>query len=408
MENKRVFKYIKICIMFFLILILLSINVQANDNKEDTNNWDEWQKEDYWEWHTRETTKDMAYNGKHIQIQDNAIDFYGYGVTSYKDFLYKEYKNPGKKIFEFRIDEQKANYHTLDGAGFIFNAKKENNKLSGYVVLFTDSNVDLYKLKDIDISKFETTASKSISDYGTLIKSVPKIKSLIHDLKVEATPTNIKVTEGGNELLNSDLDYSSHEGESFGLIASYVQHSCSILSKIEFSQIKMTIEDYEAKITNTDTEDNAIAGSSFEIKDESGNVINTGTADENGILYVKGLNAGKYTIQQKSVPEGYVLNNEVYTFEINENGKVVNPETGEEINIVIKNEKKKKENNITENKIEENTVKPSNIIKKDNTVSDKVIPDAGNKIIKTVMIIAIFMGISVFLIIKLKEYNDVK
>ena len=76
--------------MFFLILILLSINVQANDNKEDTNNWDEWQKEDYWEWHTRETTKDMAYNGKHIQIQDNAIDFYGYGVTSYKDFLYKE------------------------------------------------------------------------------------------------------------------------------------------------------------------------------------------------------------------------------------------------------------------------------------------------------------------------------
>ena len=73
-----------------------------------------------------------------------------------------------------------------------------------------------------------------------------------------------------------------------------------------------------------------------------------------------------------------------------------------------KNEKKKKENNITENKIEENTVKPSNIIKKDNTVSDKVIPDAGNKIIKTVMIILIFMGISVFLIIKLKEYNDVK
>ena len=381
MENKRVFKYIKMCIMFFLILILLSINVQANDNKEDTNNWDEWQKEDYWEWHTRETTKDMAYNGKHIQIQDNAIDFYGYGVTSYKDFLYKEYKNPGKKIFEFRIDEQKVNYHTLDGAGFIFNAKKENNKLSGYVVLFTDSNVDLYKLKDIDISKFETTASKSISDYGTLIKSVPKIKSLIHDLKVEATPTNIKVTEGGKELLNSDLDYSSHEGESFGLIASYVQHSCSILSKIEFSQIKMTI---------------------------SGNVINTGTTDENGILYVKGLNTGKYTIKQKSVPEGYVLNNEVYTFEINENGKVVNPETGEEINIVIKNEKKKKENNITENKIEENTVKPSNIIKKDNTVSDKVIPDAGNKIIKTVMIIAIFMGISVFLIIKLKEYNDVK
>ena len=88
MKRKEI-RYIKIILM---ILIMICINNNAKANNEITDSsmeWKEWQKEEFWEWHTRTTTNDQAYNGKHIVIQNDTIDFYGYGENSYKDFLYK-------------------------------------------------------------------------------------------------------------------------------------------------------------------------------------------------------------------------------------------------------------------------------------------------------------------------------
>ena len=218
MKRKNTFKYAKIFILFFVMSILVFTNAKASSSNEELDSTEEWQQEDYWEWHTRTTTDDKAYNGKHIQIQNDKIDFFGYWNNSYKDFLYKDYDKTGKKIFEFVIDDQNANYHTLDGAGFIFNAKKENNKLSCYILLFTESDVNIYKLENVDIETFETTSSKIVADYGKLIKSVQKTSATTHNLRVEITPINVTVIDNGNELFNLDLDYSSHEGESFGLI----------------------------------------------------------------------------------------------------------------------------------------------------------------------------------------------
>ena len=114
---------VKILKIIILVIMIIFLNTTKVNAEEDTvileENWEEWQKEEYWEWHTRTTTEDKAYNGNHIVIKNDMINFYGYWKNSYKDFLYKEYDNPGKKIFKFKIDETKADYHTLDGAGFI-------------------------------------------------------------------------------------------------------------------------------------------------------------------------------------------------------------------------------------------------------------------------------------------------
>lgn len=420
MKQKNILKCLKALMLLVGIITLMGMNVKAADNTViSSENWNEWQDENYWEWHTRTTTDDKAYNGNHIVIQNDVIDFYGYWMNSYKDFLYKEYKNPGKKIFNFRIDETKANYHTLDGAGFIFNAKKENNKLSGYILLFRESNVCIYRVGKIDIQAFEVTSNKTIADYGTLIKSVPKTNSTIHDLSVEATPTNIKVTEGGQELLNVNLDYSLHAGDSFGLISSYVQHACSILSKIQFSQLKMTLEDYKATVLNTDLNNKTIPGGYFEVKNENGELISEGKADEKGILNISGLKEGTYTIQQKKAPEGYILNDTTYKFKITNEGKVIDVETGKEISLIIKN--KKIETNQQENNIDnsiDNTIDNSinniinsstnNNIQKDNTISSKPIPNAGEKIWIIGLISILAGGFSIGLLIKLKKYKIVK
>lgn len=338
---RRSIKYLKIIIIFLISITLNSIVVNAE-------NWKEWQDENYWEWHTRTTTGDLAYNGKHIVIQNNKIDFYGYWQNSYKDFLYKNYEKAGRKIFKFRIDETKANYHTLDGAGFIFNANQENNKLSGYVLLFREKDVCLYRLDNVDINTFEVTSNRTIANYGTLITSTNKTNSTIHDLIVEVTPTNLKITESENEILNVNLDYSIHTGESFGLISSYVQHACSILSKIEFSEIDIIVEDYKNTVLNTDLSNTPIQGGYFQLKNDKGDIIKEGTTDENGIFTIEGISKGIYTIQQTKVPEGYILNNKIYKFKVTEDGKIIDINNEKEIDLVITNEKYKIElsNNI--------------------------------------------------------------
>lgn len=342
MKKEKLFKYEKIMISFLAIMIFItSISIGTEENVISKDNWDEWQKNEYWEWHTRETTDDKAYNGTHIVIENNVIDFYGYWKNSYKDFLYKEYTNPGKKIFKFRIDETKASYHTLDGAGFMFNANKVDNKLSGYILLFREKDICIYKINNVDIEKFETASKKTIADYGELITSKKKNDNVIHDLIVEATPTSIKVIESEEEIINVELDYSKHVGESFGLISSYLQHACSILSKIQFSQLEIMVEDYEIEILNTDLKENPISNGTFQLKDEDGKIIKEEIANENGILKIKGILPGIYSIQQTNPPDTYILNNNIYNFKVTNDGKIIDIETEEEMKLIVKNEQLK-------------------------------------------------------------------
>ena len=318
----------------------MSINnlfVFANEASEPIGLW---KNEDYWEWHTRNTTKDAAYNGRHIVMEGDNIAFYGYGDVSYKDFLYKEYSRTGIKKFAFIIDEKRANYHTLDGAGCILNANKsEDNKLTGYILLFREKEICLYRIEDVPIDEFEVKPNRLVSHYGTLVKSVTKSATTIREIYIEARPTHLILKEGNSELMNLDLDYSKHAGESFGLISSYSQHACSQLSKIEFIELYISIEDFENRAINVDTQKNPLTGGEFVLKDESGNVIQTGTTNENGEFIFRGLKPGTYTIQQTKEPKGYIINNNIYRFKMRNDGKTVDENSGEEIQIIIENEK---------------------------------------------------------------------
>ena len=378
----------KIIFRIILLISVLLFILNMNSNAE-TNNWSEWQKRNYWEWHTRSTTDDKAYNGEHIVIENNKIDFYGYGVVSYKDFLYKKYKNSGKKTFSFRIDESQASYHTLDGAGIIFNSNITNNKLTGYILLFKQSKIVIYKLQNVNIDEFEGTPNTTIETYGTVVSTCSKSNTGVHDLIIEITPNNINVKDNNIEIINEKLDYSKHVGNDFGLISSYEQHDCSILSKIEFSQFDIKIEDYTYKILNTDTENNAISGGEFILKDSKGNKILEGKSNSNGIFSAENLQPGRYTVKQTKAAEGYEINNEEYEFIVTEDGKMLDVNTNKEIEIIIKNEKKKITN--------------ENLVEKDNTIANKPIPAAGMK--KIIVIFAGVLILGVIQYLKYKKYN---
>jgi len=300
--------------------------------------------DNYWEWHTRTTTDDQAYNGKHIVI-DDSIKFYGYGDISYKDFLYKDYSYAGEKTFSFILDETKASYHTLDGAGFIFNTKQENGELSGYILLVKQNTICLYRIDDINISKFETTPGKinentmSVENYaGKPIASVNKKSSTVHKFIIKTTPTKITVVDNDEEVLKVDLDYSKHVGESFGLISSYVQHDCSILTKIEFSEFNLEINNYTIPVLKVDQNNNPLQGAEFKVKNAEGQVVRQGTTDAQGIFNIEGLQEGIYTLEETKAPSKYALQSKVYTFKMTSDGKAVDVDTGEELSFKIVNE----------------------------------------------------------------------
>lgn len=382
---KKVF--LKIIFLISIILFLFSSKTMA-----ETNNWKEWQEKNYWEWHTRTTTNDKAYNGEHIKIEDDKINFYGYGVVSYKDFLYKKYKNNGKKTFSFRIDESQANYHTLDGAGIIFNSNIVNNKLTGYVLLFKEKEIVIYRLENINIDEFETTPNKTIEMYGTIVSKCSKNNTGIHDLVIEITPTNISIKENDTQIVNKKLEYSLNVGNDFGLISSYSQHDCAILSKIEFSQFDIKIEDYTYEILNTDINNNPVAGGTFILEDEKENKILEESTNENGVFSVKNLTPGRYIVKQIKAPDGYEINNEEFPFIVSNDGKMLDINTNKETNIIVKNNKKQQ------------TVKNENkasLTIVDNTLANKIIPKTG--ITRIVIIFGIIFTFGIIQYIKYKK-----
>lgn len=66
-----------------------------------------------------------------------------------------------------------------------------------------------------------------------------------------------------------------------------------------------------------------IPGCKVEIKNEKGKVIIQGTTDQKGKILFEKLPVGKYSYREYEAPEGYVLNDKEYSFEIQEDGEIV-------------------------------------------------------------------------------------
>ena len=75
-------------------------------------------------------------------------------------------------------------------------------------------------------------------------------------------------------------------------------------------------------ITKKDiTNDKELPGATLVVKDAKGNVIDKWVSGNESHI-IKGLAAGTYTLEEISAPKGYVLNKEVITFEVKDNGEV--------------------------------------------------------------------------------------
>lgn len=88
-----------------------------------------------------------------------------------------------------------------------------------------------------------------------------------------------------------------------------------------------TVPDYKKTTVIISKEDvttsEELRGAEMEITDKDGNEVFKGTSDENGKVYFKVAEPGKYHFREVVAPEGYKLNETVFTFTVFEDGTII-------------------------------------------------------------------------------------
>lgn len=212
------------------------VSVQAVEAKEltaeDTFNWKIYDHLNY-----QEPYGSSRYN--HIVNNGKDITFYGYTLPAYKDFVFMPNDNPGKKTFTFTVNESVTDWHTLEGAGFLFNSYIDaNNRLYGYVVLFGQNNIILDELNGVDVDTFRNGTYNTVASAGRQVATFPRLGVSSHNVKIEVTPDKIDMWDNNQKMIDG-YSLPNKFGNGFGPLASYVSHGCSVISYFTFQNIKM-------------------------------------------------------------------------------------------------------------------------------------------------------------------------
>lgn len=220
--------------------------------------------------------KDLPY-GKYYFVETKGVEGYLLNQTKYPF----EIKEQGKTLtFTVENKEVKGNVQLLKVDG-----ENPDKKLEGAVFVLQDSK------------------GKKISEHKSDKKGLIEVKGLsfgAYSFVEKQAPT-------GYVLTKESIPFSiSEQGKTIMLTAK----NKHITGELEIS--KLDIADGNNKLPNAE----------FTIFNEQGKEVAKGKTDENGIAKFK-LPYGKYTYKETFAPDGYLLNEEIFPFEIKEDGQII-------------------------------------------------------------------------------------
>lgn len=230
---------------------------------------------------------------------------------------------------KFSIDEN-SKFIQDDEFGLMLEVQFENKEVKGEVEikkvgekLVIENGTFRYEEIELDGVHYDLIADGDIySGDGTLIyKDKQLIKSFVTKdgyFKLINLYLGkyclIETKTVGNHVLNSEpycfeIKYKDQYTDTIKLVINQKNY----LAKGDFELSKVDLSTGEP-----------VEGALIEIYTEDDILIYSGRTDKFGKLYVKGLESGKkYKFVEKEAPEGYILNDEIYEFEILNNGDIV-------------------------------------------------------------------------------------
>ncbi|MDR4329618.1 SpaA isopeptide-forming pilin-related protein [Bacillus pseudomycoides] len=220
--------------------------------------------------------KDLPY-GQYYFVETKGVEGYLINKTKYP-FQIKEQD----KTLTFTVEnkEVKGNVQLLK-----VDAENPEKKLAGVTFLLQNSDgktVSEHTTDDNGIIKVENLPFGSY----TFVE-----KKTLENYVLAKEPIPFNITENGKTI-------------------ELVAKNQPIKGELEIT--KVDIADGNTKLPNAE----------FEIRNDKGEIVAKGKTNEKGIAQFK-LGYGKYTYKETVAPDGYVLNEETFPFEIKENGQII-------------------------------------------------------------------------------------
>ena len=171
---------------------------------------------------------------QHIVYDGDNIKMLGYTAVPYKDFLLVPDENSSQKIFNFDIQRDKTDWHSMNGGGFLFNTTIDEDTISGYYVLITSGGLRLYCLDNVNLNSFRNSSTA-----GTLMQTF-KFSNVYdeHHIKIVADSNYISLWDDDN-LIIDNYELPAIYGNGYGPITSHASHGCSQRSYFTFANITM-------------------------------------------------------------------------------------------------------------------------------------------------------------------------
>lgn len=246
---------------------------------------------------------------------------------------------------EYNVDENgyaiftlaKGNYEIEEikaSAGYVIN--KENTKITIYEnIKLNDSYYDIDIFNDVPKGKInilkvddEDIPLKGV-EIGIFDSKHKQIKKVITDDNGSASVDNLKLGTYYVKELNTIEGYVLND-EYHEVKLNYIDDKTDIVEE----NIKLVNSKIKCDVTyiTTDESSKGVNGIEIDLYDESDNIIYNGKTDEEGKIIIENLPYGKYYIKQKSVPSGYILNDEIKEFSVSDTSclsdiKVTNKKT---------------------------------------------------------------------------------
>ena len=179
---------------------------------------------------------------KHILYEGTDIRMVGYAEYSFNDFLYVPDEDAGTKVFEFDLQKDATDWHSMEGGGFLFNTsiREEENEIQGFCILFTQTGLKLIKIDCNRFTSFRGCVYRWLQDAGKLLQTFP-VDNLYdnHHFKIVVDSRTISVWDGEKLVIDNFILPENDYGYGFGPIVSHKQHFCEQQSYFTFKNITM-------------------------------------------------------------------------------------------------------------------------------------------------------------------------
>lgn len=180
--------------------------------------------------------KDSAFTGeRHVVTYNNGIQWFGYDADNFSDMILTNKGIDGHNLdISLQQAPVRADWHTIDGSGIIFNAKTnapadlddlkdKSYTFEGYALVATTSKIELRYYIPTTFSQFATGNSK----YQVLFETAKTCNS--QDFRVKYDGKEAEIFLDGKSLTKLPIKYI---GDYVGAMVDYMGHNCESLSSV--------------------------------------------------------------------------------------------------------------------------------------------------------------------------------